>query len=235
VSIDDTAVDQGRLEDKQLEEKTNTDCLVKEHEKVHHGVDVGAVTMKNGVPGQDGAKGNAAERYREDSDSKWKAGLKEDMDVRSDVYVLSNGCRKSSDDSHDYYWEYAPGDCDVEKNGKWSYTYAVGSQEYQVVCTRPDIASAGVDMLDEFDRGLQTNVQVFVDFDYAMGRSITVMTLGWILEEIRVTRAHLEKKRTRLRTYTKSHDDFCKQWLEMASQALSDAVVINPMIVLGLW
>ncbi|GJW62326.1 zinc finger, CCHC-type containing protein [Tanacetum coccineum] len=31
--------------------------------------------------------------------SKWKAGLKEDMDARSDVYVLSNGCRKCSDDS----------------------------------------------------------------------------------------------------------------------------------------
>nr|GEX90198.1 ribonuclease H-like domain-containing protein [Tanacetum cinerariifolium] len=41
-----------------------------------------------------------------------------------------------------------------------------GSQEYQVVCMRPDIASTGVDMLDGFDRGLQTNVQVFVDFDY---------------------------------------------------------------------
>ncbi|GJT65073.1 hypothetical protein Tco_1016553 [Tanacetum coccineum] len=40
--------------------------------------------------------------------SKWKAGLKEDMDVRSDAYVLNNGCRKSSDDNHDYYWEYAP-------------------------------------------------------------------------------------------------------------------------------
>ncbi|GKD11430.1 hypothetical protein Tco_1191115, partial [Tanacetum coccineum] len=40
--------------------------------------------------------------------SKWKAGLKEDTHVRSDMYVLSNGCRKSSDDSHDYYWEYAP-------------------------------------------------------------------------------------------------------------------------------
>ncbi|GKA01237.1 zinc finger, CCHC-type containing protein [Tanacetum coccineum] len=40
--------------------------------------------------------------------SKWKAGLKEDTDVRSDVYVLSNGYRKSSDDSHNYYWEYAP-------------------------------------------------------------------------------------------------------------------------------
>ncbi|GKG06887.1 hypothetical protein Tco_0329856, partial [Tanacetum coccineum] len=30
------------------------------------------------------------------------------MDVRSYVYVLSNGCRKSIDDNHDYYWEYAP-------------------------------------------------------------------------------------------------------------------------------
>ncbi|GJV00611.1 zinc finger, CCHC-type containing protein [Tanacetum coccineum] len=37
------------------------------------------------------------------------------------------------------------GDCDVEKNSKWSCIYAVGSQEYQVVCTRPDIASADVD------------------------------------------------------------------------------------------
>nr|GEW98304.1 zinc finger, CCHC-type [Tanacetum cinerariifolium] len=31
--------------------------------------------------------------------SKWKAGLKDDMDARSDVYVLSNGCKKCSDDS----------------------------------------------------------------------------------------------------------------------------------------
>lgn len=48
----------------------------------------------------------------------------------------------------------------MEKNGKLSYTYAVGSQEYQMVCTRPDIASVDVGMLDRFDRGLQTNVQV---------------------------------------------------------------------------
>ncbi|GKF41668.1 hypothetical protein Tco_0125010 [Tanacetum coccineum] len=137
---------------------------------------------------------------------KWKAGLKDDMDARSDVYALSNGCRKCSDG---YYWEYTPGifihlflyindmvfscgckariwatkclldkakgntlleghsilslegsllgDCDMEKNSKWSCIYAVRSQEYQVVCTRPDIASAGVDMSDGFDRGLQTN------------------------------------------------------------------------------
>nr|GEZ14253.1 zinc finger, CCHC-type [Tanacetum cinerariifolium] len=37
------------------------------------------------------------------------AALKEDMDARSDVYVLSNGCRKSSDDRNDYYYEYTPG------------------------------------------------------------------------------------------------------------------------------
>ncbi|GKB26285.1 hypothetical protein Tco_0865686, partial [Tanacetum coccineum] len=61
------------------------------------------------------------------------------------------------------------GDCDVEKNGKWSCIYAVGSQEYQMVCTRLDIASADVGKLDKFDRRLQTDVHVFVDFDYAMG------------------------------------------------------------------
>ncbi|GJZ35085.1 hypothetical protein Tco_0580902 [Tanacetum coccineum] len=72
--------------------------------------------------------------------SKWKAVLKDDMDARSDVYVLSNGCKKCSDDSDVYYWEYTP-----EKNAKWSCIYAVGSQEYQIVCTRLDIASADVE------------------------------------------------------------------------------------------
>nr|GEY76730.1 hypothetical protein [Tanacetum cinerariifolium] len=52
------------------------------------------------------------------------------------------------------------------------HIYAVGSQEYQMVCTRPDIASAGVDMLDGFNRGLSTTV---------MSRSVTryeLMILG---------------------------------------------------------
>ncbi|GKB87088.1 hypothetical protein Tco_0959360, partial [Tanacetum coccineum] len=39
------------------------------------------------------------------------------------------------------------GDCDVEKNGKWSCIYAVRSQEYQLVYTRLDIASADVAMM----------------------------------------------------------------------------------------
>ncbi|GJS33927.1 hypothetical protein Tco_0532309 [Tanacetum coccineum] len=169
--------------------------------------------------------------------SKWNAGLKDNMDARSDVYVLSNGCRKCSDDNDGYYWEYTPGfmdkakgnilgmeivrdqsgntlrvshsrfyngklvqtlleghsilslegslsrDCNVEKNGKWSCIYAVGSQEYRVVCTRLDIASADVGMLDKFDHGLQTDVHVFVDFDYVMGRSITVMAAYMTLTE----------------------------------------------------
>ncbi|GKA48946.1 zinc finger, CCHC-type containing protein [Tanacetum coccineum] len=41
--------------------------------------------------------------------SKWKTGLKDDMDARSDVYVLSNGCKKCSADNDVYYWEYTPG------------------------------------------------------------------------------------------------------------------------------
>ncbi|GJY69617.1 hypothetical protein Tco_0472599 [Tanacetum coccineum] len=124
------------------------------------------------------------------------AGLKEEMDARQDVYVLSNGGRKSSDDINSYYWEYTPDkakgnvleghsilslegsvskDCDVEKNGKWSYTYAVGRKGYQGVCTRHHIASAGVGMLDGFSRGLQTCVQIFVDFDYVMAEYMTLM------------------------------------------------------------
>ncbi|GKF22933.1 hypothetical protein Tco_0075255, partial [Tanacetum coccineum] len=125
--------------------------------------------------------------------SKRKARLKDDMDARSDVYVLNNGCKKCSDDSDDdmvfladarlrsrllrvcWIKKSLSWDCDVEKNGKWSCIYAVGSQEYQMVYTRLDIASEDVGMLDKFDRGLQIDVHVFVDFDYVMGRSITVM------------------------------------------------------------
>nr|GFC03091.1 zinc finger, CCHC-type [Tanacetum cinerariifolium] len=130
--------------------------------------------------------------------SRWKAGLKDDMDAQSDVYVLSNGYRKCSNNSDGYYWGIHQGllakakgnilsmeivrdhsgntlrvsqsrfynekleqtlleghsilllegslseDCDVEKNSKWSCICAVGSQEYQMVCTRLDIASADV-------------------------------------------------------------------------------------------
>ncbi|GKB86339.1 hypothetical protein Tco_0958611 [Tanacetum coccineum] len=53
-----------KLEDKQLEEKTNTGCLVKEQEKVHLGIKVGAHIMVTGVPSQEGAEGNVAKKNK---------------------------------------------------------------------------------------------------------------------------------------------------------------------------
>ncbi|GJV20478.1 transposon ty3-G gag-pol polyprotein [Tanacetum coccineum] len=43
------------------------------------------------------------------------------------------------------------------------------------------------------------------------------LVLGWHLEEIHVTWAHLEKKRTRLQTYTKSLDELCIERVETTS------------------
>ncbi|GKE21836.1 hypothetical protein Tco_1433348 [Tanacetum coccineum] len=57
VSNDDAAVTQRWLEDKQPEEKTNTDCLVKEWEKVYLGIKVGANITVTGVPSQKDAEG----------------------------------------------------------------------------------------------------------------------------------------------------------------------------------
>nr|GEW00151.1 cysteine-rich receptor-like protein kinase 20 [Tanacetum cinerariifolium] len=95
--------------------------------------------------------------------SKWKPGMKDDMDAWLDVMEIvrdhsGNTLRVSQSrfynrklvqtllEGHSILllegsllW-----DCDVEKNGKWSCTYAVGSHEYQMVCTRPDIASTDV-------------------------------------------------------------------------------------------
>ncbi|GKE02334.1 hypothetical protein Tco_1390317, partial [Tanacetum coccineum] len=53
--------------------------------------------------------------------------------------------------------------------------------------------------------------------------------IRWHLEEIHVTWAHLEKKRTRLQTYTKSMKKYCSQSVETASKAYSDTVVTYPV------
>ncbi|GKE64863.1 hypothetical protein Tco_1519024, partial [Tanacetum coccineum] len=52
------------LEDKKLEEKTNTDCLVKEQEKVHLGIKVRENIMVTGVPGKEGAESNVDEKKK---------------------------------------------------------------------------------------------------------------------------------------------------------------------------
>nr|GEX03140.1 zinc finger, CCHC-type [Tanacetum cinerariifolium] len=57
--------------------------------------------------------------YREDSNGSafavTAARLKDDMDARPNVYVLSNGCRKYSDDRDGYYWRHTPGLLDKAK------------------------------------------------------------------------------------------------------------------------
>ncbi|GJW76286.1 hypothetical protein Tco_0137968, partial [Tanacetum coccineum] len=64
VSNDDAVVAQRRLKDKQPEEKTNTNCLVKDREKVHLGIKVWANIMLTGVPGQEAAEGNVVEKKK---------------------------------------------------------------------------------------------------------------------------------------------------------------------------
>ncbi|GKC04463.1 hypothetical protein Tco_0996073, partial [Tanacetum coccineum] len=64
VSNDHVAVAQRRLEDKQLEERINTNCFVKEQEKVHLGIKVGEDITVTGVPGQEGLEGNIAGRKK---------------------------------------------------------------------------------------------------------------------------------------------------------------------------
>ncbi|GJX69096.1 hypothetical protein Tco_0304823 [Tanacetum coccineum] len=74
VSNDDAAVAQRRLEDKQLEEKTNMDCLVKDQEKVHLGIKVGANITVTGVPSQEDAEGNVAEKKKVNESMKANLG-----------------------------------------------------------------------------------------------------------------------------------------------------------------
>ncbi|GJW79787.1 RNA-directed DNA polymerase, eukaryota [Tanacetum coccineum] len=73
-----------------------------------------------------------------------------------------------------------------EKKSKGSCIYEFVSDDYPVVYTRLDMAYVDVCVLDEFDRGLQTDAQVFVDCDCAIGRSITVMGRSVIRYEIRL-------------------------------------------------
>ncbi|GKB69963.1 hypothetical protein Tco_0931375, partial [Tanacetum coccineum] len=141
--------------------------------------------------------------------SKWKAGLKEDMDARSNVYVLSNDCKESNattmtitGSTHQAEIWVTKGLLDKVKgnvlgteiirdqsgntlvsqsrvhNGKLVYTFLDGHSILSLEVSLPDdydVKKNDVGMLDGFDRGSQKNVQVFVDFDYAMGRSINVM------------------------------------------------------------
>ncbi|GJR24732.1 hypothetical protein Tco_0973259 [Tanacetum coccineum] len=85
--------------------------------------------------------------------SKWKAGLKDDMDARSDMvwFFLADARLRSGLPrvcwlkQREIYLVWRSSG--IRVNGKWSCIYAVGSQEYQMVCTRLDIASADVEAM----------------------------------------------------------------------------------------
>nr|GEV83814.1 RNA-binding protein 39 isoform X1 [Tanacetum cinerariifolium] len=57
--------------------------------------------------------------------------------------------------------------------------------------------------------------------------SLWYFSFGWHLDELHVSWAHLEKKRTRLRTNTMTLEDLCSQSLEMASPSTPDAVTLH--------
>ncbi|GKC17089.1 hypothetical protein Tco_1013871 [Tanacetum coccineum] len=89
------------LEDKQLEEKTNTDCLVKEQEKVHLGIKVETNIMVTGVPGQEGVEGNVAENMN----------VKESMEANLEKLLKYNGqqCGLRFERLIRREWEYSVG------------------------------------------------------------------------------------------------------------------------------
>ncbi|GJU62119.1 hypothetical protein Tco_1243954 [Tanacetum coccineum] len=69
----------------------------------------------------------------------------------------------------------------------------------------------------------------------AYGNVYAMTALGWLLEEIHVTWAHLEKKRTRLRLYTKSLKKLCIQSVETTSRVSTDGVKTIEVTASEIW
>nr|GEZ45290.1 zinc finger, CCHC-type [Tanacetum cinerariifolium]GEZ62794.1 zinc finger, CCHC-type [Tanacetum cinerariifolium] len=132
--------------------------------------------------------------YREDNNEaafavifKWKAGLKDDMDAPLDVYVLSNGCKKCNDDSDIYYYEeYTPAKGNVlgmkivrDQSGntlRVSQSRFYNEKLVQTLLEGHSILSLSSEGSLSGDCDVKNNdVQVFMDFNYTMGRSITAM------------------------------------------------------------
>ncbi|GJR06194.1 putative nucleotidyltransferase, ribonuclease H [Tanacetum coccineum] len=82
-------------------------------------------------------------------------------------------------------------------------------------------------MMSIFSDMVGESIEIFMDDFSIFGQSFeSCLALGWLLEEIHVIWAHLEKKRTRLRTYTKTLEDLCSQSVETASPNTCDAVTV---------
>ncbi|GJX00170.1 hypothetical protein Tco_0184083 [Tanacetum coccineum] len=118
--------------------------------------------------------------------SKWKTRLKEDMDARSDAEIwATKGLLDKARENvlgieivRDQSGKTLRVSQSRFYNRKLVRTFLEGHFILSLdgsLSGECDVEKNDVGMLDKFDRGLQTDVQVFVDFDYTMGRSITVM------------------------------------------------------------
>ncbi|GJW05820.1 hypothetical protein Tco_1568243 [Tanacetum coccineum] len=231
VSNDNTTVAQRWLEDKQPEEKTNTDCLVKEQEKEYQTgwkIKTGNVLnscnqrstqqcTKSGVAKHLGAeivwsvRGSLGRGYNHIYISseqgtgsmqvlqgvEFEVELQEDHTFEVELYRNFNHVAGSQEDE---IWVTKGLLVKAKGNilgveiirDQSSNTLRVSQSRFyneklvQTLLKGHSILSLEGSlsgdcylekngMLDKFDCGLQTNVQVFVDFDYTMGRSITVM------------------------------------------------------------
>nr|GEU48941.1 retrovirus-related Pol polyprotein from transposon TNT 1-94 [Tanacetum cinerariifolium] len=171
--------------------------------------------------------------------SKWNAGFKEDIDARSVVYVLSNDYRKSVtttkaitgsihqdikgllDEAEDNILRM-----EIVRDQSGNTLRVSQFRVYNGVYTRPDIASADVGMLDGLDHGLQINVHVFVDFDYAMGRSINVMGRSIAINGMIIRLSHSIKQNQwhSAMAIKKSVDDAAFEYFYLTSTATETKV-----------
>ncbi|GJR66537.1 THO complex subunit 4D-like protein [Tanacetum coccineum] len=100
--------------------------------------------------------------------------------------------------------------------------FARRSDAFQVLKRYNSVQLDGRPMRIEIE-GSKSEIPIFARVNVARGlngqRTVVMrfLALGWHLEEIHVTWAHLEKKRTRLRLYTKNHEELCIQRVETAS------------------
>nr|GEW14927.1 zinc finger, CCHC-type [Tanacetum cinerariifolium] len=189
VSNDDTTVAQRRLKDKQPKEKTNMGCLVKEHEKEYQTgwkIKMGNVLdscnqrsiqqcMKSKVAIHLGVAGIQQQN-----------GLVDETNVtlfaKAEIWATKDLLDKAKEnvlvmkivkDHSGYTLRVSQSRF---YNGKLVQTLLEGHSILSLegsLSRDCDVEKNDVGMLDGLDRGLQTYVQVFMDFDYAICRLIT--------------------------------------------------------------
>nr|GEX61306.1 zinc finger, CCHC-type [Tanacetum cinerariifolium] len=113
VSNDDAAVAQRWLEDKQVKEKTSMNCLVKEQEKVHLSIKVGASIMVTGVSGKEDAEGNVAKKKK--VKESMEANLGKLLKSHADGYY--NDVNEDNCDIQPLVWLQGDGELEVVKDG----------------------------------------------------------------------------------------------------------------------